>query len=155
MLHITLLLLRAMDMWNIIHIIILDMERIRIRIKGMWLGVSSRMSPPRPPTSASSIWYQLEKWADGSTLSNPNTSEEAKKHAREELKKMGVEVEWFTDCRRECDRSEVLPVAVVPLCRCCLIIIYECRRVTTHPMKKGECRILHTLSSLTAFVSQV
>lgn len=29
--------------------------------------------------------------ADDSTLSNPNTSEEAKKHAREELKKMGVE----------------------------------------------------------------
>lgn len=30
---------------------------------------------------------------DGRTLSNPNTSEEAKKHAREELKKMGVDHE--------------------------------------------------------------
>lgn len=37
------------------------------------------------------IHHDEEDWADSSTLSNPNTSEEAKNHAREELKKMGVD----------------------------------------------------------------
>jgi len=78
----------------------------------MWLGVSSRESNPFSsyPRPIQPDVIASRTRADGSTLSNPNTSEEAKKHAREELKKMGVDHEWFTDCRRECDGSEVLPV---------------------------------------------
>jgi hypothetical protein len=47
------------------------------------------------PCSPRSHWGEAgnENKIDDSTLSNPNTSEEAKKHAREELKKMGVDVE--------------------------------------------------------------
>jgi hypothetical protein len=72
------------------------MGRIRIRLRDMLL-VDLNREPSSPHSfhflllTESSLREGVGIGTDDSTLSNPNTSEEAKNHAREELKKMGVE----------------------------------------------------------------